>query len=611
MAVKKDAFEIGNFGFYKDADLKHKMNFDQLYDQVDAEGNINLWFGGHTIWIPSFGDFEVYISCQETFFWDIVDENGKRTKDMFRSMHILYNNRMEARTGDLIPLNKEEVFDYTYENPSLGINPLICSNLWFYTNKFTDEYYRYNLMLHDVADGNIYPDELHVRNVPMNDTLTIHENEFIMGYRPKIEYMNQLAVVKTLATGKENAILFRLAVDLDKVAVAPDTRRKIRVFAQSNDTVTYTLYPKSQADILWISPETFILNEYQRYLLEYGVMEYLPNASEILYAEKLFDKFMKSSNLIVQAGDSYQDDIASDMRRIMDGEDLNLAGYSALIKDDFLDWLKENDQTDIVRTSMKIIRRVVLTRKYYKGFAMLADKMNIANTIPGVESPQSWVAPPIGPDIPIINMDGIFGYVDGYLPTSAKEYLTPKRGYQAATNVSGYYYISIAMQKRAVFCDMLTDGGGWMTIIAGSQTSTDYLSQFGDVYFIKNLIYRDASKGIGWGAKDGGELGFQMYNLPFAELYAEISGDYDFGIGGDLSFYTASGGHVVKFSTDDFGQDLNVGGVGVFRDRKEVITSYPIMQQYGQGEMNSLTIKTSSNSFQKYAKRYINILKVR
>ena len=70
------------------------------------------------------------------------------------------------------------------------------------------------------------------------------------GYRPKPEYINQLAVVRNLSSGTENSIHFKMKVDLTFLAANPDTRRSLKMFVQCDVVIEYLFYPKSPADIL-------------------------------------------------------------------------------------------------------------------------------------------------------------------------------------------------------------------------------------------------------------------------------------------------------------------------------------------------------------------------
>ena len=613
MTNNTDAFKIGNFGFFKDPELKLRLTEDNLFDQISSDGIVEVWFGGNNVWIPDFGDFHVYVECDQTFFWDITDENGDRTKTGFTAMQIPYNPNFEPFTGDLIPVSKEEVFDYTYDSPSIGNNQLICSNLWFYTNYFSDEYYRYNLLLLDHSEGNFWPNEIGVRNTPMNDKLTIHSNEFIMGYRPKPEYMNQLAILKTLTSGAENKIMFKFKVDMEFLAENPMAKRKIRVFSQTDDTITYTLYPKNVNDILWWNNKRNFTNEYQRYLLDYGVSQYMPKDGNLDWADLEYEKYMTASNMILKVGSSYLRDISRDMQRLLNGEDIQVAGYSALIKDLYLEWVRENDKSNIAREIHEILKRVILTRKYFKGFTILAENMGITISIPGKPEVEGLTPPVIGESVTIIDFNGVKGYSNGYIPRSAREYLNPKPGYlYSGETGSGFYKILIAERECHLFCDMISDGGGWISIISGHATTVEYLSNFGDTYFIKDKIYRADGLGLGWEDESQPDMAFQLYNMPFNEVHFGVSGEYldSSDSKGTLSAYTSSMGQVLEFKASP-SQSLIVGGEVKFSSEARTISRYETTHLGGTGEMNSLTIKMGKNGVGYYARRYLSTVKVR
>jgi len=613
MSNNTDAFKVGNFGFFKDPELTMRLSDENLYDQMKSDGTVDIWFGGTDVWIPDFGVFNIYVECGQSFFWDILDGNGKRTKTGFEAIQIPYNPNYEPHQGDLIPINKDEVFDYTFDSPSDGDNQLISANLWFYTNLFLDEYYRYNLLLLNTSEGDQWPNEIGVRNTPMNEKLKIHDSEFIMGYRPKIEYMNQLAVLKTLISGPENKILFRLKVDLEFLADNPTAKRTIRVFSQTDDTIKYTLYPRSVDDILWRHNGRKFINEYQRYLLDYGVMQYLPNNRELDWADKKYDDMMRTSNLILQADQSYLRDIAKDMLRILSGENLHTAGYTSLIRDNFSAWFIENEKSDIITDTYGILTRVILTRKYFKGFHVLAKKMNHEVEKPGVEERPGLINEPVGPIVEITKIDGVAGYQNGYIPSSALEYLNPKPGYSYTGDTgSGFYKILIAQRECHVFCDMVTDGGGWMIIIAGHATTPEYLSNFGDTYFIKDRLYSSEEYGLGWVNDSNDLLSYQMYNIPFKEVRAKVSGDYGNpdGSTGTMEFYTSSAGAIATL-VDNGGQKLIVDGEIKMSDITEVIKNETINSNQGTGDMNGLTIKIGVAKEGYYSRRYISELRIR
>ena len=637
-----NGFEVGHFGFFRDSDLRLRLNEDNLYDQMDSNGWISVWFGGKDVWLPDYGLFNVHMTCKKTFFWDILDENGKRTKTGFEAIHIPYNPNFEPLIGDYIPEHPEELFDFTYTNMARGEHDLICANLWFYTNYFDDEYYRYNLLVLKAGDT-LWPNEIAVDIRPMNDNLKIMEDEYIVGYRPKIEYMNQLAVLKSMISGPENKILFKMKVDLEFLSNNPSAERRIRIFTETDDEVEYLLYPRSERDIIWRHHGRGFLNEYQRYLLQYGVMQYLPDDKLLDSGDKTYARFMEASNYVLQMDRHNFRAVATDIDMILGGDEKrHLAGYSKLIIPLFLQWFNENLQDNIVREMSTILHRVILTQKYFKGFQELDKYLGdiIGDFVETTSLPTVWdgnteivdgnfvianggefIEKKIEVDvINIIIVDGVRQFEDGYVPRNAKWYLNPTRpGYAYAGDIgSGIYKIRIAEQNVDVFCDMTTDGGGWMYIITGNTTSLEYLSNFGDPLSIVGTIYKDESYGIGWGTNNGEYASFQTYNIAFAEVKCKISGEYDNPTNGTgyLDMFTSSSGNIVKFEDYSYdandGQSLFVDGQSIISNSKENIVKYDIYSnQNDSGDENSLVIKMKGDSNVPYCRRFLYMLAVR
>ncbi len=638
-----DGFKVGHFGFFRDPELKLRLDEENLYDQMDANGWVEVWLGGQDVWLPDYGLFNVYMTCKNTFYWDIVDENGKRTKTGFEAIHIPYNPHFEPYVGDIIPEHPEEVFDYTYGHYATEESPLISANLWFYTNYFDDEYYRYNLLVLKKGDKT-WPNEIAVDIRPMNDTLKIMPDEYIVGYRPKIEYMNQLAVLKRMISGPENKIQFKMKVDLKYLSEHPGAIRKIRVFTMTGDDVEYLLYPRSERDIIWRQHGRNFLNEYQRYLLQYGVMQYMPSDGTLNWGDEVYDEFMEASNYVLQMDASNLRAVVNDIDMILGGdENRHIAGYSKLIIPLFLKWFNENLKDDIVTEIEEILYRVILTRKYFKGFQKLDEYLGniVGDFVDNTGLPTVWdgnveiadgnyiianggetIETTVSTEVVnIVMIDGVRQFEDGYVPTSANWYLNPANtDYRYAGAIgSGIYKIRVAEQVVEVFCDMETDGGGWMYIVTSETTSFDYMRQFGDTLDIERTFYSDEAFGIGWGENSGVDTTFQMYNMPFSEVKCKISGEYDNPVNGTgyLNFYTSSSGNIVKFADDSYnggdGQSLIVDGVELITNSQENLVKYEIHSApaYDSGDINSLTIKMRGDSNIPYCRRFIYMLCVR
>jgi hypothetical protein len=639
--TRKDAFAVGHFGFFRDADLTMKLSDENLYDQIGANGWIELWFGGSDLWLPDSGTYAVHVTTPTTFFWDIVDENGKRTKTGFSAIQVPYNINMESHYGDIIPENPDEVFDYTISNPAQDVVPLICSNLWFYTNYFSDQYYRYNLLVLNVNQPP-WPNEIDVDIRPMNDNLKLYPGEYIVGYRPKIEYMNQLAVVKTIKSGDDGKILFRLKVDLNFLSENPTAKRYLRVFTPSWDKVEVLLFPRSPNDILWHKNRRFV-NEYFRYILYNGIMQYLPPNNLLDRAEEVYREFMEASNYILKLDSSNMRLVARDIDRILVGEKIKLVGYSALIAPYFLKWVNQHLVDKVYYDQWDILYHIVLTTQYYKGFDRLDDYMGnmVGNIDKNTGLPAVWDGDieivdgqyvianggeiqkipewAIEEPIKIVTKDGVKQYEDGYVPTSAKEYLNPKPGYLYEGDTgSGIYKIMVAERPVDVFCDMESDGGGWMYLIVSHATEIDYIKQLGDTYSIEQTLYRSEDYGVGWGDNTGNWYGIQFYNMPFTEISVYLSGEYDNPEEGTgyLEMITGASGVVVSFkdeNTDaESGQTLIVDGTEIFRNQKENLVKYKVVShQNNTGGVNNLVVRMRGDEDVPYTKRYIYMLAVR
>ena len=289
-----------------------------------------------------------------------------------------------------------------------------------------------------------------------------------------------------------------------------------------------------------------------------------------------------------------------------------------------------------------ILYRVILTRKYFKGFEKLDEYLGgvIGSFLEQTSLPNVWdgnvtivdgnfmianageleAVEVVTDTINIVLVDGIRQFEDGYVPTTANWYLNPTRpGYTYAGAIgSGVYKLRIAEQIVDVFCDMSTDGGGWMYIVTGNSTTLDYMSSFGDITYIKRNFYNDEAYGVGWGENSGEFTTFQLFNIPFSEVKCKISGEYDNPVTGTgyMDMFTSSSGNIVKFTDDDYdsnnGQSLIVDGVELISNSQENLVKYDIYSfQNDSGDVNSLTIKMKGASNLPYCRRFIYMLAVR
>lgn len=633
-----NGLQVGNFGFFKDPDLTYRIDNENLYDQIDANGWIKVWFGGDNIFLPGYGEFNVYLTCEQTFFWDIVDENGKRTKDGFEEMLVPYNPNVEPHTGDIIPLSRQEVFDNEMPVPRA-----IAANLWFYTNLFRDNYYRYNLIVLNRSTGLDWPDEGNAKIVPMNENVTLESGDVIVGYRPKPEYMNQLAVMKKISSGKENSILFKFKVDLQFLSNNPESVRKLRIFTLSGDNTKYLLYPKSERDIIWTSHKTKFMDEYYRYLLYHGIQEYAPDDNQVTAGNNLYESFMEVSNRVLQMDIYNFEKVAKDIDNILAGENIYLTGYSKIIIPTFLEWLNENIKDDIPIGIDNILRRVILTTKYFKGFYELdkylglrvgnydylsnepdifdgnVDNIDGSYIIANGGEPKEDI---LTPNINIVMIDGVRQFEDGYIPNSAMEYRYPNStsDYKYAGDTgNGLYKISVAGKVVDIFCEMEpSDGsdGGWMYLIVGGN-DLEYISNIADTTYIEGTVYTDSIRGIGWGKNDGSFKSLQFYNMPFSSVKLEVSGDYNNPINGTgyMEIYTSANGNIVSFIDDDYsgddGQSLYVDGQPVLVNDKTDLIKYKIEYNGSNDSQNNLVIKMRGDSNYPYCRRYVRMLAVK
>ena len=634
-----NGISVGHFGFFKDADLTMRVSSENLYDQIDADGWITVWFGGRNIFIPGYGTFNVHLVCGQSFFWDIVDENGVRTKDGFDQMLIPYNQNMEPAYGDLVPVTPGETF--TNESP---VPRTICANLWFYTNIFKDEYFRYYLIVANRNNGSNWLDEQFLRAVPMNENIHLNSGDIIIGYRPKLEYMNQLAVMKKITSGVDNSIMFKFKIDLGYISENPTAVRKIKIFTLDDDKSEFLVYPKKETDIIWDTHNIPFMSEYHRYLLYHGIQEYDATSSQLESAKKLYDSFMEVSNRILPMDEYNLEKVASDIGRVISGEDVYFVGYSRLIIPTFMEWFHENSAEDIPKGAQNILRRVVLTTKYFKGFYKLDEYLgtfvgnsNYLNGPPGVydgdidfidgsniiaNGGQNAPSAIDSPDIGIIEVDGVHQFENGFVPSSAKGYRYPESTsdykYSGDTG-NGLYKIKIAEQIVDVFCDMVESepgDAGWMYLIIDGN-NMDYIRNFSDTSQIDSTIYSDDTLGLGWGKNDGVFKSLQFYNMEFSDVKVKLSGEYNNPVDGTgyLEIYTGANGGIIYFIDDDasgnVGQRILVDNEEVVPNSKTDLVNFDVLYSGDNDSINNLVLKMRGDNNTPYCRRYVKMLAVK
>lgn len=106
-----------------------------------------------------------------------------------------------------------------------------------------------------------------------------------------------------------------------------------------------------------------------------------------------------------------------------------------------------------------------------------------------------------------------FQYADTTVAASCKQYRQPNPGYTASA-ASGYYKVNMGAGVEVVYCDMVTDGGGW-TLVARSHPSATKFMGFG------------WNQGVGSPGNMSGQysLNLMSKNLNFTEaLFGSASG---------------------------------------------------------------------------------------
>ena len=519
-----DALKAGKFGFYKDSELREPLSDGNLYDQMTADGEIEFWFGGKTLWIPDLGEFEIMAYCKQTFFWDILDSTGSRNINGFDEIQITRNEMIEPFYGDLVPLNPEEVFDI-YDSATRSSVPteLNMARIWWFNHMFKDQYYRHSAIALPYTAQTM--NEIDAQILPINHNVILPSNHYVYGFRPKFEYYSKLSVMRKLVTGDKGKIHFKLKVDMSYLAENPDTSRTVRLFSQTDDLVSYLPYQKDPTKILWEHQR----NEYKRlflnYLLEHALSIYMPDDGAFEGIEQQYNDMMWHSNLILQADSATYELIKKDILSIYGGYDRIYVGHTVLMLDYFVEWYNYNSADEEYEDPDKILKHTMLTKKYFKGFSLLADAVGLIT----IESPY------VGPVIPfqypeqshtiVESLEGAREYSNGVKETRAMYYKNnpdPSYLYEGKTG-NGYYWIRGADEvDRAIFCNTEDDLGGWCLLLLQQNLVSEYyrnvfnfsegaLSQFSDNLLYGNSFngYQEAILDCGWITYN--ELKLNMY----------------------------------------------------------------------------------------------------
>lgn len=480
-----DALKAGQFGFYKDSDLTKKLEDGELFDQMTADGWIDIWFGGKIFWIPDLGEFDIMAYCEQSFFWDIVDKDGNRNIHGFDEIQISRNEMVEPYYGDLVPLNPDEIFNIS--SPAEVVNTttdLNAARIWWRNHMFRDEYYRYSAIALPFTAQTM--NEIDAKILPINYNVSLPAQHYIYGFRPKFEYFSKLAVMRKIVSGDKGKIHFKLKVDLDYLSLHPDTERSIRLFTQTDDPVYYLPYQSDPDKIIWVNQRNDYKRFFLNYLLDNAIVMYLPDDGAFEAIESKYVDTMHMSNLVLNADIATLDLMNKDFDAMYSGEDRIFNGYTLIILDSFTEWLNENliheynnthQDGDIYSDPDKILTHTMLVRKYFKGFAQLADSLGLISIPKPYEAP---FVPPYYPDqinTIVIKENGAREFSNGNRMRKAIDYNhndDPLYVYEGEIG-NGYYWIKgDDNSERTIYCNMTTDMGGWMFLFTSQNVLGEY-----------------------------------------------------------------------------------------------------------------------------------------
>jgi len=492
----RNALDVTKYGFYKDPELRLPLGQDNLYDQIDTDGWVSLYYGGHSIFIPQIGDFNTFVFCNTTFFWDIMDENNRRVKTGVKQLFISRNVNKKVWYGDLIPSSPEEVFDYYSPDTAAPEDvPLICSNIWFYNNLFLDEYYRYNLIvLHKDYE---WPDDNNAVILPMNDRLHLPKDHYIVGYRPKPEYLFKLAVMPRIKSGKENAIHFRIKMDIDFLNKHPGSYRQLRIFAMTNDSPQYMIYPEVPEDIIWDNYHHLYVPEYKRYLLEWGINGNLPGEAALQQIYKKKEYLIKYSRILSQLDSFNFKDVVDNYKKKADKPNYKMVGLPKYLYKPYKIWEEQytNDKQPVKQ--MDILNYILFKKTPFNGFQRLYNALYNVNE--HVNNALNTSDEEIKKHY-IVMKDGVKQFNTEYVPDNARGYLDPPQGYYYAGNTgNGMYLIRVNGVPTPVWCDM--KNGGWMMLINGVNFNLDYVNSLFKEPVPEDAIIED--KGLAFPIENG------------------------------------------------------------------------------------------------------------
>jgi len=599
----KNIFDMGNFAFYKDPDLTMKLASDNLFDQMTPDGWVDIYLGGDDIYLPNFGTFRAHLITDKTFFWDIVDENGNRTKSGFETMWISRNPNMVPWYGDLIPTNPSKVFNwYNDDTATTAATNLITANLWFYNNLFLDEYYRYYVIL--LPKGKVWPDEANALILPMNDRIVIPAGYYIVGYRPKPEYRYQLAVMPIIKSGKDYAIHFKFKLDLDYIFANPTAKRYLKIYSLIEDNPRYLLFPEDPRDIIWDRYQEPFIPQYKRYLLEWGIQEYLPDRKKIDYYLSLREEYLKYSNVIYNLDGFNFASVASQVKQKKTNPDYQLTGIAAYIYDHYMKWFTEYTSDVRAQTMDEIMSYILFKQMPWAGFMRLYKEVEgiIDITPPDDTTPADFKPEPVT----IVEINGVKQFSDGWIPDNAEEYLNPPEGYvYAGATGNGMYLFRVGDNKVSVYCDM--DNGGWMLIMDGMQLDTAYVKALvKDGELPEHLVIDDY--GVSFGALNTSEVLFypqlKYRQVKFSYVdFANNCGEFK------VEVYSSKNNFVLGQSivTDKCFSELIIDNEVIYTDNTLEKADFYSTKEYDDYQYELTIRMTGGNNFEN-VRKYIKML---
>ena len=614
----RNGFKIGNFRFFKDPELTLPLGSSNLLDQITPDGWIDLYFGGQDIYLPDYGTFQAHIVTDKTFFWDLEDENGNRTKEGLERMWISRNPNMVPMYGDYIPKEPEKLFDwYSPKTATTKDEVLIASNIWFYNNLFLDEYFRYFIIC--LPKDYTWPDEHHALILPMNDKIIIPKDYYIVGYRPKPEYRYQLAVMHTMKSGQDSSIHFKFKLDMDYFFEHPNAKRVISIFGLKSNNLRYVLYPRDPKDIIWDRFQEPFIPQFKRFLLVNGIQEYIPSKDTVKSYVKKREKYLKYNNMFYYLDGFNKKLVIEEIAKKENDPHYKLEGMAEIIFKYYKDWKAVYDDNVLPTKQIDIMEHILFVEMPWAGFKEIYEKLgdNIRqDKIYGVNpdgSPIYYDLPkgydPNNPNVKFIEeINGVKRFNDEWVPDNSLGYLSPPKGYSYAGDIgNGMYLIKMGDKKVPVYCDM--DNGGWMFVMDSMIMDTAYVAKM-----VKELpaSLHIEQKGIWFGKQNAPDVLFYP-NLKFTQIKAAIvdlsqkPGEFKLEIYSDKKQFIFCSSTVSK---DRWGSTLTIDS-NVKYDLNHLNAADTYISEKTELASDNLTVKmTPGNNYSEVIK-YLKFLWVR